>query len=89
MICHKCKKEINDDSVFCPLCGERVKEKQSTNVDNAIELSEVEIAKRNKTTLAWLIVLLSVGLLLFLLGFFLLGLSFLTIIILSLDNIID
>lgn len=82
MICPKCGKEINDDSIFCPLCGERVKEKPSTNVDKAIELSEPEIAKRNKTTVTWLIVLLSAGLLLFLLGFLLSGLSILTIMIL-------
>lgn len=82
MICPKCGNEINDDSVFCPKCGERIQDKPSTNVDKAIELTESEIAKRNKTTLACLIVLLSVGFLLFLLGFLLLGLSIWTIILL-------
>ena len=82
MICPKCGKEINDDSVFCPKCGERIQDKPSTNVDKAIELTEAEIAKRNKKTIAWLIVLLVAGFLSFLLGFILLGLSIWTIVFL-------
>jgi len=82
MYCPKCGKEINDDSVFCPSCGARVKEEPSTNVDKAIELSEEEIAKRNKKTIACLLVLLVAGFLTFLLGFILLGLSIWTIVFL-------
>ena len=82
MFCPKCGKEINDDSVFCPNCGERIQDKPSTNIDKAIELTEAEIEKRNKKTIACLIVLLAVGFLLFLLGFLLFGLSIWTIVLL-------
>ena len=82
MFCPKCGAEVDDNAVFCPKCGSRLKEQPSTNVDKAIELSEAEIAKRNKTTLVWLIILLAVGFLIFLLGFLLFGLSIWTILLL-------
>ena len=55
MLCPKCGKEVSDDSIFCPSCGDRLKEMPPTNFDKAIELSEDEIAKRNKKTITWLI----------------------------------
>jgi TM2 domain-containing membrane protein YozV len=41
MLCASCKKDIPDDSVFCPLCGERTSEQESQQSITNDEKSKV------------------------------------------------
>ena len=46
MICPHCKKEIENDSIFCPICGEKIDEIDSTPQEEVKEeVEEVVDAK--------------------------------------------
>ena len=52
MICPHCKKEIENDSIFCPICGEKIDEIYLTpqeEVKEEVVTKEVEKVKEPKS----------------------------------------
>ena len=51
MICPHCKKEIENDSIFCPICGEKIDEIDLTPQEEVKE--EVVTKEKNGYLVIW------------------------------------